>query len=55
MLQAGAFFCLAMKQSPVAPSKPAIERARAAADALTSALGKRLFEELGANGPVAAV
>ena len=34
---------------------PAIERARAAADALTRALGKRLFAELGANGPVAAV
>jgi hypothetical protein len=40
---------------PVAPTTPAIERARAAADALTSALGKRLFAELTANGPVAAV
>ena len=34
---------------------PAIERARAAADALTSALTKRLFTELAAGGPVKAV
>lgn len=34
---------------------PVIERARAAADALTSELGKRLFAELAASGPAGAV
>jgi hypothetical protein len=49
---------VAPAEAPPVVSKettPAIERARAAADALTSALAKRLFGELAAGGPAAAV
>ncbi len=54
LLAVASIAAAAGEQAPDTPP-PAIERARAAADAFTSALAKRLFAELATSGPTGAV